>query len=70
LGCLQGGNRKKELAIMQELLDQKNMKLLKKKAHGGKGTSWMYGFKTMGDLFQELEKIDKIRYTSQKNLKE
>lgn len=49
-------NKKQDVQQMFETLETGTMPDLKKQAHTVKGTSWMYGFKHLGDLCQSLEK--------------
>jgi signal transduction histidine kinase/HPt (histidine-containing phosphotransfer) domain-containing protein len=48
-------NKKQDAQQMLETLKTGTMQDLKKQAHTVKGTSWMYGFKHLGNLCQALE---------------
>jgi HPt (histidine-containing phosphotransfer) domain-containing protein len=49
-------NKKADIVRMQETLEAGKYEELKKQAHTVKGTSWMYGFKFLGDNCLKLEK--------------
>ncbi len=49
-------NKKADIVRMQETLESDKYEELKKQAHTVKGTSWMYGFKSLGDNCLKLEK--------------
>ncbi|MBU0947000.1 MAG: response regulator [Proteobacteria bacterium] len=48
-------NKQEDAARMLESIKNNNMQELQKQAHTVKGTSWMYGFKELGDSCLELE---------------
>lgn len=48
-------NKREDALRMLETIKERDLKKLQKQAHTVKGTSWMYGFKELGDTCLQLE---------------
>lgn len=55
------GNKREDVKQLLHSLESEDFDMINQQAHTIKGTSWMYGFKYLGDTCLELEQAAKAR---------